>query len=68
MKKVTFTFTGQDSDIMAQEFYNWFVDGGLEDYIVDTLTETGPSKVELDEIDNENLNLYMHCSYQENKK
>lgn len=64
MKKVTLTFVGQDSDIMAQKFYTWFVDGGLEDQVIDTLTEMGPSKVDLIEINNESLDLIMGCSYQ----
>jgi len=63
MKKVTFTFVGQDSDSMAQQFYTWFVDGGLEDQIVDTLSEMGPSNVELIEINNDSLDLVMGCSY-----
>lgn len=63
MKKVTLTFVGQDSDIMAQKFYTWFVDGGLEDQVIDTLSEMGPSNVDLIEIDNESLDLIMGCSY-----
>jgi hypothetical protein len=63
MKKVTFTFVGQDSDTMAQTFYTWFVDGGLEDQIVDTLSDMGPSTVELIEINNDSLDLIMGCSY-----
>lgn len=63
MKNVTFTFAGQDSDKMAQQFYTWFVDGGLEDQIVDTLSEEGPSNVEVIEIDNDALNIVLGCSY-----
>lgn len=63
MKKVTFTFVGQDSDIMAKKFYTWYVDGGLEDQVIDTLSEMGPSNVETIEIDNDSLDLIMGCSY-----
>ena len=41
MKKVTFEFVGQDAEEMAQKFYTWFVDGGLEDQVVDTLSDMG---------------------------
>lgn len=64
MKKVTFTFVGQDSDIMAEKFYTWFVDGGLEDQIIDTLSEEGPSKVDVTEINNDSLDIIFNCSYQ----
>lgn len=47
---------------MAQQFYTWFVDGGLEDQIVDTLSEEGPSNVEVIEIDNDELNIVLECS------
>jgi hypothetical protein len=63
MKKVTFTFVGQDSDIMAEKFYTWYVDGGLEDRVIDTLSDMGPSNVETIEINNDSLDLIMGCSY-----
>lgn len=63
MKKVTFTFVGQDSDIMAKKFYTWYVDGGLEDRVIDTLSDMGPSNVETIEINNDSLDLIMGCSY-----
>lgn len=69
MKKVTFTFVGQDAEIMAEKFYTWYVDGGLEDEVVDTLSEAGPSEVATIEIDNDTLDIVLGCSYQsENKK
>ena len=39
MKKVTFTFVGFSSDEVAQKFYTWVIDGGLEDSIIDTLSD-----------------------------
>lgn len=63
MKKVTFTFVGQDAEIMAQKFYTWYVDGGLEDEVVDTLSGTGPSEVVTIEIDNDTFDIVLGCSY-----
>ena len=63
MKKVTFTFVGQDSELMAQKFYTWFVDGGLEDHVLDTLSDMGPSNVELIEINNDSLDLILGCTF-----
>ncbi|WP_019879552.1 hypothetical protein [Succinispira mobilis] len=63
MKKVTFTFVGQDSEIMAEKLYNWYVDGGLEDLLVDTLTEEGPASVETLEIDNAEREIILSCTY-----
>lgn len=31
MKKVIFEFVRQDAEEMTQQFYTWFIDGGLED-------------------------------------
>lgn len=63
MKKVTFTFVGQDSEIMAEKLYNWYVDGGLEDLLVDTLNEEGPASVETLEIDNAEREIILSCTY-----
>ncbi len=38
MKTVTLNFTGHDADNVAQDFYTWMVDGGLEDSVIDTLS------------------------------
>lgn len=65
MKKVTFTFVGQEAEAMARQFYHWYVDGGLEDQVVDTLTDMGPSKVETIEIDNDTFDIVIGCSYQD---
>lgn len=61
MKNVTFTFVGQDSKKMAEQFYYWFIDGGLEDQIVETLSEMGPCKVEVLEFDNDNMDIVVGC-------
>lgn len=39
MKNVTLTFVGFKSEEMAQKFFSWIVDGGLEDGIIDTLSD-----------------------------
>lgn len=68
MRKVTFTFAGQNSEDMAQQFYTWVIDGGLEDQIVDTLSEMGPSDVEVIEFDNDTLDIVVGCSYKRKRR
>lgn len=58
MKKVTFTFVGNGSDQTADKFYSWVVDGGLEDYIVDTLTDLTDEEIEVDGISDFNNETY----------
>ena len=48
MKTVTFTFVGDGSDDVAQAFYTWFVDGGLEDQVVDELTRLTAPNIEVE--------------------
>lgn len=38
MKQVTLTFVGFRSDEVAQKFYSWLIDGGLEDGLIDELS------------------------------
>ena len=66
MKKVTISFVGNGSDQTADKFYSWIVDGGLEDYIVDTLTELTDENIEVDgicEFNNETLDISIKSSY-----
>lgn len=63
MKNVTFTFVGQDAEEMAQQFYTWFIDGGLEDQVVETLSEMGPSAVEVIEFDNNKMDIVVGCRH-----
>lgn len=44
--KVTFIFEGKDAEAVAQNFFTWFVDGGLEDYIIDHLAEETGMEIE----------------------
>lgn len=44
--KVTFLFEGKDAEKVAQTLFTWFVDGGLEDYIIDHLAEETGMEIE----------------------
>lgn len=50
MKTVSISFVGDGSDDVAQAFYTWIVDGGLEDQIVDELTRLTPGDIEVEGI------------------
>lgn len=55
MRKVTLNFIGERSEMMAERFYNWLIDGGLEDILIEGLSD---EVVELDgviDFDHENL-------------
>jgi len=69
MKKVTLTFIGDRSEFVAQQFYSWMVDGGLEEIIIDGLSD---ESVEVDGIidyDSDNLEValvsYFNEGYEE---
>lgn len=57
MKKVTLTFVGFNSDEVAQRFYTWVVDGGLEDGIIDTLSYEGISVEGITDFNNDSLDV-----------
>lgn len=60
MRKVTLTFVGDGSDDVAQAFYTWFVDGGLEDQAIEVLTNNTPANIDvlgLMDINNETLDI-----------
>ena len=62
MKKVTFTFVGHQSDEVAKKFYHWAVDGGLEDSIIDTLSD-GETEVEgIVDFNNQSLDIAVSSS------
>ena len=50
MKTVTFTFVGGGSDEVAQAFYTWVVDGGMEDQLIDGLTDLTAKNIDVDGI------------------
>lgn len=60
MKTVSITFVGDESDHVAETFYTWIVDGGMEDQIVQMLTELTNENIEVDsvmDINNETLSM-----------
>lgn len=50
MKSVKFTFVGDNSDAVAQAFYTWVVDGGLEDQLIDELDRLTDEKTSVEGI------------------
>jgi hypothetical protein len=56
MKKVLFTFVGDNSDEIAQKFYTWVIDGGLADTITDNLSDT-TINLDLLDFDNETFDI-----------
>jgi hypothetical protein len=50
MKTVKFTFVGGNSNAVAQAFYTWVVDGGLEDQLIDELDRLTDDKTSVEGI------------------
>ncbi len=57
MQRVTFTFVGDNSDEIAHKFYTWVIDGGLEDSIIDTLTDDEIKVEGIADFNNESLDI-----------
>ena len=60
MKTVKFTFVRGNSDAVAQAFYTWVVDGGLEDQLIDELDRLTDDKTSVEGIldfNNDNLDI-----------
>ncbi|MEL6787810.1 MAG: hypothetical protein AAFO76_10450 [Cyanobacteria bacterium J06607_15] len=57
MKNVTLTFVGFKSEEMAQKFFSWIVDGGLEDGIIDTLSDDSVQVEGLVDFNTESLDI-----------
>jgi hypothetical protein len=57
MKSVTITFVGHRSEEVAERFYTWVVDGGLEDSIIDTLSDDEIDVQGILDINNDSLSL-----------
>lgn len=63
MRKVTVTFVGDGSDEVAQAFYTYFVDGGLEDQVIDVLTDNTAPEIEVEgvmDFNNQTLDIAVH--------
>ncbi|RMA81014.1 hypothetical protein [Umboniibacter marinipuniceus] len=59
MRKVTLNFIGDRSETMAEAFYTWLLDGGLEDTLIEGLST---DELELDgviDFDNQNLEVVL---------
>lgn len=56
MKRVTFTFVGDNSDEIAQKFYTWVIDGGLSYTITDNLSDA-EIDVDLMDFDNDTFDI-----------
>ncbi|MDF2154649.1 hypothetical protein [Vibrio sp. CAU 1672] len=57
MKKVTLTFVGEGSERVANKFYTWLADGGLEDDLIENLSDRDVSVVGITDFDNETLDV-----------
>lgn len=57
MSKVEICFSGYKNDVVAKKFYTWIVDGGLEDAIIDTLSDSSISVEGISDFDNEKLKI-----------
>ncbi|BBM64854.1 hypothetical protein VA249_15000 [Vibrio alfacsensis] len=53
MKKVTLTFIGEGSEQVAEKFYAWMTEGGLEDSMIEHLSDREVSVVGINDMDNE---------------
>lgn len=61
MKSVTLKFAGLKSTDTARRFYTYLVDGGLEDHLIDVLSD-GDIDLEISECDGERLKVTFQCS------
>jgi hypothetical protein len=61
MDSVTITFTGHNAEEVAQRFNNLLVDGGLEDTLIDLLSDEDVRVEGIGEGDDEGLDVTMVC-------
>ncbi len=62
MKNVTLTFLGGGADEVAQRFYTWILDGGLEDSIIDTLSDERIEVHGILDFNNDSLDIAINSS------
>jgi len=60
MKTVQITFAGPKSDAMAKRFFSYLVDGGLEDQLIEALSEKGAT-LEIGDCDTTGLAVLFQC-------
>ena len=58
---VNLIFSGVKSEEMAKRFYTYLVDGGLEDHLIETLSEDGVT-LEIVDYNNKKLTVLFRCS------
>lgn len=61
MSKVTLTFVGHNAREISQRFYNWAVDGGLEDELIDVLSDEQTEVQGITFSDDETLEIEVSC-------
>lgn len=64
MKTVAITFVGYQSDEIAQKFYTWIVDGGLEDSIISELSDDQVKVGGIVDFSNESLSIAIESKSQ----
>ncbi len=62
MRKVTLTFLGGGADEVARKFFTWIVDGGLEDSIIDTLSDERIEVHGILDFNNDSLDIAINSS------
>jgi len=60
MKTVQITFAGPKLDAMAKRFFSYLVDGGLEDQLIQALSEKGAT-LEISDCDTGDLAVLFQC-------
>lgn len=60
MKTVHIEFAGPKSDTMAKRFYAYLVDGGLEDQLIETLSDKTVT-LEISDCSNDDLAVLFQC-------
>jgi len=61
MKQVTLCFEGTHAEEAAEKFFHYLVDGGLEDKLIDVLSDDGVQIEGFSKIDTENLSVSFEC-------
>lgn len=60
MKSVRIDFAGEKSEEMAKRFYAYLVDGGLEDQLIEALSDKGVT-LEISDLNNDDLTVLFQC-------
>lgn len=63
MKNVTLTFVGDGSDEIAQKFYIWMLNGGLEDVMIQNLSDDNINVEGITDFNNESLSIAIKSDF-----